>query len=78
MVVDGQTGLLVPPKSPEKLAAAMDQLLSHPELGRRMGEAGRRRCEEKFSLEAHVEAVVEQYEMVLAEQRAGSPAAVSV
>jgi hypothetical protein len=35
-----------------------------------MGAAARQRCEEMFSLEAHVNAVVRQYEIVLSQQSA--------
>jgi len=36
------TGLLVPPKDPAALAAALERLLADPALRRRMGDAGRR------------------------------------
>jgi glycosyltransferase involved in cell wall biosynthesis len=65
MVVNGRTGLLVPPKSPEALAAALERLILDADLRRRLGAAGRKRCEEKFSLKAHVEAVVDQYRAVI-------------
>jgi glycosyltransferase involved in cell wall biosynthesis len=70
MIVDGQTGLLVPPKTPAALAAAIDELLSRPQWAAELGKAARQRCEQRFSLEAHVRAVVEQYERVLARQEA--------
>ena len=44
-VVDGVTGLLVPPADPEALADALRTLLREPERRRRLGEAGRRRAE---------------------------------
>lgn len=37
-------GLLVPPGEPEKLAAALDQVLSDPAMRRAMSEAGKRRA----------------------------------
>lgn len=40
-VVDGVTGLLVPPQRPAQLAAAFEKLIHEPELRRRMGAAGR-------------------------------------
>jgi glycosyltransferase involved in cell wall biosynthesis len=40
-VLDGKTGLLVPPKNPDALADAVRQLLSDPERRVQMGKAGR-------------------------------------
>jgi D-inositol-3-phosphate glycosyltransferase len=42
-VVDGRTGLLVPPRCPEQLAAALGSLLADPARRGRMGVAGRAR-----------------------------------
>jgi glycosyltransferase involved in cell wall biosynthesis len=42
VVLHEQTGLLVPPGDPRALAAAIGRLIDDPELGRRLGEAGRR------------------------------------
>jgi glycosyltransferase involved in cell wall biosynthesis len=64
VVADGETGLLVPPRDPDALAAALRRLLDDPELRRRMGEAGRRRVAERFSADAMVERVLELYEEV--------------
>jgi glycosyltransferase involved in cell wall biosynthesis len=50
LVRDGETGFLVPPSEPIALAAALDRLLADPALARRLGEAGRRRSVESFSL----------------------------
>jgi hypothetical protein len=52
VVVEGETGLLVPPGDPERLAAAIRSVLDDRELARRMGEAGRIRVAERFSVEA--------------------------
>ncbi|MBI4256281.1 MAG: glycogen synthase [Candidatus Rokubacteria bacterium] len=49
VVEDGKTGLLVPPGRPDALAAALRRVLENAELGRRLGIAGRRRVEERFS-----------------------------
>jgi glycosyltransferase involved in cell wall biosynthesis len=40
VIVDRESGLLVPPASPEHLAAAIERLLVDPPLARRLGQAG--------------------------------------
>ncbi len=55
-VVDGETGLIVPPHHPDALARAILELAEDPALARKMGAAGRKRAEARFSLEACVEA----------------------
>jgi glycogen synthase len=63
VVEDGKTGLLVPPAQPAVLAEALTRVLENPELGRRMGKAGRARVEAKFSWAS----VAERTERVYAE-----------
>jgi glycosyltransferase involved in cell wall biosynthesis len=54
-VVDKETGLLVPPRDPRALAAAILSLADNPDLRRSLGEASRRRAEQHFSLQACVD-----------------------
>ena len=61
-VVDGGTGRLVPPRDPATLADAMAEILADPGKGRSMGEAGRRRAIERFSLDRMVRDIEEMYE----------------
>lgn len=49
IVVDGETGLLVPAAHPPALAERIVRLLRDPGLARRMGESGRRRVRERFT-----------------------------
>jgi starch synthase len=82
VVVDEQTGLLVPleqapgsidPIDPEGFAAAfaarVNRLLADPELAREMGRAGRRRAIEEFNWRAIAEQTVEVYEYAAAHRR---------
>jgi glycosyltransferase involved in cell wall biosynthesis len=66
MVVDGETGVLVPPRDPPALRAAIDGLLADGDLRRRLGEAGRRRIGELCSWQTVVDAHLEAYEAALA------------
>lgn len=49
IVAADQTGLLVPPRSPEAMARAMRRLIEDRDLSRRLGAAGRKTVEERFS-----------------------------
>ncbi len=61
LVVDGETGLVVPPRDPAALRAALERLLAEPELRRRLGQAGRERARERFSWDAVTEATLAVY-----------------
>lgn len=50
IVVDGQSGVLVPPSDREALARAVSGLLRNPERRLALGAAGRRRCEMEFAI----------------------------
>ncbi len=55
-VLDGETGLVVPPRDPVALARAILRLATADEQRRRLGAAGRRRVEREFLMKACVEA----------------------
>lgn len=50
-IIHGETGFLVPARDSSGLAERMEQLLRDAELRQRLGEAGRRRFLQKFTLE---------------------------
>jgi glycosyltransferase involved in cell wall biosynthesis len=64
LVADGETGLLVPPRDVEALAAALKRVLDDEGLRRRLGEAGRRRVAERFSADAMTRGVFAVYDEV--------------
>ncbi len=61
MILDGETGFLVPPSDPVALADALARLADAPELRRRMGEAGRARVDAHFTLRGMTDAVESLY-----------------
>jgi len=65
LVADGETGFLVPPKSPDALAAKIEYLLDNPAIARHMGEAGEARLRRKFSTTEMVDETVELYELAV-------------
>jgi glycosyltransferase involved in cell wall biosynthesis len=66
LVVDGETGILVPPGDIPALSAALGDLVDDRELRRKLGAAGRARAEAHFDLDAFRRAHVELYEQQLA------------
>jgi glycosyltransferase involved in cell wall biosynthesis len=50
LVIDGRTGVLLHGRDPREIAAALARLLDAPELARKLGEAGRRHVERRFSM----------------------------
>ncbi len=66
VTLDGETGLLVPPKDPHALADALRTLLGDPALRARMGAAGQQRVADVFSVEQMVRKTVDVYQRVLA------------
>ncbi len=63
---DGVSGLIVPPEDPEALAAAILSLIEDPARRARMGAAGRRIVEEKFTTHAMLSKITVKYAELLA------------
>ncbi len=64
-VDEGETGFLVESDDDEALANRLIELLENPEKAGIMGENGRNRVEENFSLSAQLEKTLELYESLL-------------
>ncbi|UCG70117.1 MAG: glycosyltransferase family 4 protein [Thermoplasmata archaeon] len=54
MIESGLTGYCVNPYDRNELRERLLYLIDHPNIGKKMGEAGRRVCEKKFSWDNHV------------------------
>ena len=61
VVVDGVTGILVPPRSPSAVAVALDDLLQSPDRRQRMSIAARKRVETFFTFERMASLYFEAY-----------------
>ena len=69
VVVDGETGWLVPPEEPAALARALSEVSADPAEARRRGAAGRRRLDERY----RPEHAVARWEEILKEAVGYSP-----
>ncbi len=61
IVVDDESGVLVPPRNHEALADGIMRLARNSSLRRRLGEAGRKRVEKLFSIQAVVDKLEDYY-----------------
>jgi len=69
LVIHGETGMLVPHKDSDALACAIADLLKNRLKARRMGEAGRIRAEEHFSIQKMIEKTESLYQELLREKK---------
>jgi glycosyltransferase involved in cell wall biosynthesis len=65
MVVDGETGFLVPPRTPVALAERLAEMVRSPELRAAHGAAARRRVEQHFSLPLHADRLQKLYDSLV-------------
>jgi glycosyltransferase involved in cell wall biosynthesis len=68
-VIDGQTGRLVAAGDPAALAEGIVELLTHPELAGRLGNAARRLVHDRFSVDAMVDGNLAAYQSLLSRSR---------
>lgn len=74
VVIDGETGLLVPPADPLALAAAIERILADPPLAARLGEAGRQHVQQNFGLRRQVEETIAVYRELTGAVKEGAAA----
>jgi L-malate glycosyltransferase len=68
-IVDDESGILVPPRSPDQLARALATILSDPDLRRAQGEVARRRVHLHHGARAWSRRVLALYEEMRGEQK---------
>jgi mannosyltransferase len=66
VVIDGRTGILVPPGDAEALAAALEPLMRDPAAAAAMGQRARDRAVDDFGIDSEARAVAAVYEKVWA------------
>jgi glycosyltransferase involved in cell wall biosynthesis len=71
LVVDGESGILVPPRDPAAMAAAVRRLLTDPALPARLGRGGRARVEAGFSSEVRLDRIEALYARLIAGRTRG-------
>lgn len=69
LIVDGESGLIVPPNDARALAQALSRLAEDPELNRRMAGAAQHRLATHFTLEQAVEGHRKLYESLVNGER---------
>jgi glycosyltransferase involved in cell wall biosynthesis len=65
IIVEGKTGLLVPPGDSKALADAILKVVENPELARKFGINGRKRVEELFTVESNVKKTEQVYKSLI-------------
>ena len=69
LVLEGETGLLVPPRNPDALAQAILRVLENPTRAKAMARAGRKRVEALFSMAQKIQRTEALYQRLLAARR---------
>ncbi|HLU88827.1 MAG TPA: glycosyltransferase family 4 protein, partial [Cyclobacteriaceae bacterium] len=68
IVIDGETGFLVPSHSPQKIAERLQLLINDSTIRKTMGEAGRIRAEKEYSAAVYAEKVHRLYQELIKEK----------
>jgi colanic acid/amylovoran biosynthesis glycosyltransferase len=68
LVEDGVSGFLVPERDADAIALKLNYLIEHPQIWQKMGQAGRRRVEEKYDMNKLNDELVSIYQQMLSTQ----------
>jgi len=61
-IIDGETGILVPPKDIDAMASAITRVVTDPDLQSRLGSSARQRTEQHYSAASYVARLDEMYQ----------------
>lgn len=67
-VDDGVTGILIPPKNPEKLASAITHLFTNPDEARQIGNSGREKVKREFEANLVFNRIKVEYQRLIKEK----------
>lgn len=65
LAIDGETGLVIPPRDPVAMAKAINKLVDQPELRAKIGPAGKAYVQEHYTVERSVKELMKVYESLL-------------
>jgi glycosyltransferase involved in cell wall biosynthesis len=65
VVIDGVTGIVVPPKDSIAIANSLENLINNPELRTKLGKGGRKRVKELYEWDNNVNLMISIYEKIL-------------
>ncbi len=65
LIQDGRQGLVVPPKDPQAIAAAIMKLYRDPALRRRFGDSARERLQHRFHVNETIRKTLQMYRNIL-------------
>jgi sugar transferase (PEP-CTERM/EpsH1 system associated) len=71
LVIEGETGCLVPPQNPDAMAKALLDYVRDPTLCATQGRAGQERVSKNFNLQAMIEGYLQVYDSMLLGSGAG-------
>ena len=61
LIEQGRSGLLVPPRDPQAIADALDNLIANPQLRQSLGDAARARIRDHFDIDTMIARTREIY-----------------
>ncbi len=64
LIIDGDTGILVPPDNPEKLCLEITRVIENPVLRQTLGKAGEQRVRSSFTLDAGINDLSKRFDTV--------------